>query len=161
MKQLKTINMSVHHEMIGPLKANVNLSKRLMKNIEDPEMKKMLSAIFVSCQLLLLHSSDLLDRRIIKYGGFVPANEMGNVKEAITEMIDLVRMTLEDKNVEIQFQFKANLPSTYQLSFDRRRLQQVVLNLLTNAVKFTNQGVIIVLLTLNRSRRSNQVKLTL
>ena len=46
---LKTLNASVHHEMITPLKANVEISERLVRCLENsPELKKMAQTIFLS-----------------------------------------------------------------------------------------------------------------
>ena len=94
-------NTSIHHEMMGPLKANVLLSERLMRVLENPEDKKMLKIIFVSSQLLLHHASDLLDQRVIDNGNFMASYSLGNVSQTILEMVELVRMTLEEKNIRI------------------------------------------------------------
>ena len=76
---LRTLNASVHHEMMGPLKANVNLCERLLGSVKNPKQRKMIKTIFVSSQLVLLHASDLLDQRIIENGSFVPSYSLGSV----------------------------------------------------------------------------------
>ena len=72
-QHMKDINASVHHEMMGPLSASSNISKRLLKVVTNATWKRMIKTIFVSSQLVLMHSSDLLDQRIIQNGGFVPS----------------------------------------------------------------------------------------
>ena len=99
-----------------------------------------------------MHASDLLDQRIIEKGGFVPSYQVGSIKKAITEIIELVTMTLQEKKLTILFKTKGPLKADMPLSFDSRRLQQVVLNLLTNAVKFTpTSGNITVTMNLSKS----------
>ena len=89
----------------------------------------------------MLHANDLLDKKIIEHGGFVPSYTESSVHDTINEIITIVRFTIMHKT---QLQIECNLKdlkSLPRLKFDRRRLQQVLLNLLTNAVKFSNKGL--------------------
>ena len=82
--------------MMGPLKANVLISKRLLANLKNTANEKMAKIIFASSQLLMHHANDMLDQRIIDNGGFVPLyqNEL-SISDAIFEMIELMRLTLD------------------------------------------------------------------
>ena len=71
---LRAMNASAHHEMLGPLKANIDISTRLVKQLKDQEeLKRMSQTILISSQLVLLHANDLLDSEVLKHGRFVPA----------------------------------------------------------------------------------------
>ena len=69
---LKTLNASVHHEMLAPLKANMEISMRLYKQLKNKIEKQMAQTINISSNLLMLHAQDLLDQRIIENDSFVP-----------------------------------------------------------------------------------------
>ena len=58
---LRALNASAHHEMLGPLRANIDISTRLIKQLKDDELKRMSQTILISSQLVLLHANDLLD----------------------------------------------------------------------------------------------------
>ena len=60
-KMLTALNTSVHHEMLGPLKAIVEFSERLVRSISNPEMREICQTIFVASKLVMLHANDLLD----------------------------------------------------------------------------------------------------
>ena len=66
---LKTLNASVHHEMIVPLQVNVDMAKRLKKSLKKfPSEKRLAENIIISSQLVLLHSHDFLDKQLIEKG---------------------------------------------------------------------------------------------
>ena len=110
-KLLKTLNESVHHEMMGPLSANVNLSQRLLKLVTDEYQKMIVKNIFIASQLVLLHASDLLDQRIIEQGGFTPSYSLGNLQESIFDIVELIRTTTENKNLTICYdKHESNIP---------------------------------------------------
>ena len=67
----------------------------------------------------------------------------GSLREAVMEMIDLMNQTLQFKSLEIKFQRRDNYIPKFA-RFDKRRLQQVLLNLLSNAAKYSKQGTITV-----------------
>ena len=62
---LSTLNMSVHHEMIGPLKININVIQRLLRHLKglenSKELQEMASMVLISSRQILLHANDLLD----------------------------------------------------------------------------------------------------
>ena len=64
-RMLNALNMSVHHEMLGPLKVNMDTSSSLIKILErqnnSATTRKLAQTILVSSKLLLLHAHDLLD----------------------------------------------------------------------------------------------------
>ena len=69
---LKALNATVHHEMLAPLKGNLELSSRLIRTVQNKMQKKMAQTIFISTQLLMMHANDLLDQRVLEQGSFNP-----------------------------------------------------------------------------------------
>ena len=104
----------------------------------------MAKTIYISSKLLLLHAHDLLDQNIIEKGGFEPQYERCDLPSTIKHVVKLVRSTLMKKPIAIQFDVSKCLKYKHRLLCDHRRLQQVLLNLLTNAVKFQTEGNILV-----------------
>ena len=91
---LKALNASVHHDMLAPLKASIDMSKRLLKILRNPNHQEMAKSILISSKFLMFHANDLLDQRIIENGTFEPAYEQGSVIEAINEIITVVRASV-------------------------------------------------------------------
>ena len=60
-QQLSTLSASVHHEMLGPLKSNVEIADALMRHLSNPDLKKQAQLISISSKLVLFHANDLLD----------------------------------------------------------------------------------------------------
>ena len=62
---LSTLNMSVHHEMIGPLKINIDVIERMIRQLKrlerSKELQEMASLVLISSRQILLHANDLLD----------------------------------------------------------------------------------------------------
>ena len=120
---LKTLNTSVHHEMLAPLKANVEISSRLVKSLQNfLHEKKMAETILISSQMVMLHANDLLDQRIIENGSFVPHYAAGSPSQAILEMVQLIRLTLTQRKLKIQLD-NSRLKRLPHMEFDKRRFQ--------------------------------------
>ena len=59
---MKTLNAQVHHEMIVPLKVNVEMAKRLKKKTKNfPQEKKLVENILVASNMVMLHAHDFID----------------------------------------------------------------------------------------------------
>ena len=141
------MNTQVHHEMLTPLKSNTILLEQLLKDMVDKrfvKQREILQTIYVSSKLLLMHTNDLLDQKIIQNGRFVPNMTKQVLSQSIMKTVQLVRATIVRKPLVIQCDVKnCGSQRKYHL-FDDLRLQQVLLNLLTNAIKFQAEGVIMV-----------------
>ena len=124
---LSTLNTSVHHELIGPLKINVEMAKRLMlvanKVKLPPQMREMAQTIEISSKQVLLHANDFLDQQLIKHGKFTPHFTPGSVVFAINEVVKMMRTTLERKDLKITSNLAGVTRSGLELQFDKRRLQ--------------------------------------
>ena len=94
--------------------------------------------------MLKFHANDLLDSRIIENGTFLSNMASGSIVEAIQEMIDLMNVTIDRKNLRIKLLKYSKRQMPRWAKFDKRRLQQILLNLLSNAVKYCKMGEILV-----------------
>ena len=89
---------------------------------------------------MLSHAQDLLDQQIIENNRFAPNYVDGSVSSAISEIIQLVRQCNTDKQ-KLQMKHYTKI-GAIEVKFDKHRFQQVLLNLLSNATKFQDEGVI-------------------
>jgi len=108
--------------MLGPLKANVDISKQLAAKLKDGDLKKMAKLVSVSSTLILNHANDLLDYRILQLGTFEPVYSANLIMPAIKQIIDLMSQAHENERIQITCDLKRlkNYPVVY---FDTRRLQ--------------------------------------
>ena len=139
---LKTLNASVHHEMLTPVKTMIEISERLVKKLSKfPQEKRMVETMLLSSQFIMMHAHDFLDQQLIEHGNFVSYFDTGMLDDAISEIVQMMNFSVTKRDLKIQFD-KQNLRMSPLLKFDKRRLQQVLVNLLSNACKFQQKGVI-------------------
>ena len=99
---LRTLNTTVHHEMLAPLRANVEICKRLLIKLKkDQDALRLIQIMLVSSQMVMMHANDLLDSRIIEKGSFVPNLSLGSVSETAKEIIELMNSTLNERELTI------------------------------------------------------------
>ena len=99
---MKTLNAAIHHEMLTPLQTNVELSNILMAKCKAQIEYDLAQTINTSSKMLILHTQDLLDQRIIELGTFQPSNNYSSLDEAISEMIFMVQLTLTNRDIKIE-----------------------------------------------------------
>ena len=143
-KLLQALNASIHHEMLTPLGTNVMIADRLLNTVESNQQKRMVQLILTCSNLALFHANDLLDHKIIQNGSFSSIYTSESITKTIQQSIQLVNYQLQAGNIQIEHQQSKQSQSNYKFMLDKRRLQQVLLNLLTNACKFQKMGQIIV-----------------
>jgi len=143
--QLKTqflANMS--HELRTPLNSIIGFSRVIMKGIDGPItdlQKQDLSAIYNAGQHLLKMINDILDISKIDAGKMELSFEDSNVVDIIESVMSTARGLVKDKPIELVTAIEDDIPN---IQADSTRIRQVLLNLISNAAKFTNQGGITV-----------------
>lgn len=134
---------SMSHELRTPLNAIINFSKFLRREIPgtlNEEQQKLVGNIVDSGQHLLNLINDVLDMSKIESGAlklFVEPN--ADVGEIVQNAINVAQPTLADKPVQLVRTLPQSLP---RIACDRRRVLQVLINVLSNACKFTESGKI-------------------
>ncbi len=133
-------NMS--HEIRTPLNAIVGFSNVLTSgdDFDVEERRLFVNTIRNNCNLLLGLISDVLDMAQIESGTMHYKDEVCNVNELIEQIIVSQRVIVPDR---IQLIGKVPDETSYVIT-DRLRLNQVITNLINNAVKFTEKGSVIV-----------------
>ncbi|NQZ58881.1 MAG: hypothetical protein HRT88_15625 [Lentisphaeraceae bacterium] len=143
-------NMS--HEIRTPMNAILGFSEILIsqtKNDNTPSKKKdrtlaYLQTIYGSSQALLRIINDILDLSKVEAGKMVLQYGVVSPRAVILNMKELFAQSLMDKNIDFSIEVDDVVPEWLML--DESRLRQVLLNLIGNAVKFTEEGFIRVIL---------------
>lgn len=136
-------NMS--HELRTPLNSIIGFSRVILKGIDGPitdVQEQDLKAIYNSGQHLLSLINDILDLSKIEAGKMELAFEdYVNFAEVIQSVLPTAIGLVKDKPIEVIHQIEADLPP---VRADPTKVRQVLLNLLSNAAKFTDEGSILI-----------------
>jgi PAS domain S-box-containing protein len=141
--KLKTaflLNMS--HELRTPLNSIIGFSGILLHEFPGPlndEQKKQLGMIQSSGRHLLSLINDILDLSKIEAGQITANFEYFLLEEVLKEVIELEEPVAQNKGITISY---INSPEQIEIFCDRKRILQVMLNLLNNAIKFTEKGMV-------------------
>lgn len=133
-------NMVVH-ELRAPLVSIKGVSELLLKgNLAKTDEEKLLHIMKDQTERMLSDIGDLLDAAKIESGHFSIQTEAANMNRIIKDSIDAFSYIAKEKNIVITFTQQESLP---EFSFDNVRIRQVINNLISNAIKFTQaQGTI-------------------
>ncbi len=131
-------NMS--HELRTPLNSIIGFSKVILKGIDGPItdlQKNDLSAIHFSGQHLLGLINDILDLSKIESGKMEICHEDLDISELVTGVVGTLHPLLKEKDLEVTYKIEEGIPI---VRADKTRIRQVFLNLISNAIKFTDKG---------------------
>jgi PAS domain S-box-containing protein len=134
---------SMSHELRTPLNSIIGFTGMTLQGLSgdlNEEQKDNLSRSYQSAKHLLSLITDVIDISKIEAGRIDAFTEEIHLKEVLAEAISNVRPLVKDKNLEIAVEVHADV----RLHTDRRRLLQCLLNFLSNAVKYTESGIVTV-----------------
>lgn len=135
-------NMS--HELRTPLNSIIGFSRVILKGIDGPVtelMQQDLTAIYNSGQHLLGLINDILDSAKIEAGKMELAFDEVNIQDLTHSVLSTMSGLVKDKPIELRQHID---PDTPTVRADTIRVRQVMINLLSNAAKFTEEGFITV-----------------
>jgi PAS domain S-box-containing protein len=139
-------NMS--HEIRTPLNAIIGMAELLQGADVSPELRSYVETIRTSGDALLALINDILDFSKIEAGHLALENVPFNLRECVEGAVDLVAPKAAEKRIELMCRVDAAVPTW--IEGDPVRLRQIVLNLVSNAVKFTNEGEVLVEVIIER-----------
>ncbi len=131
-------NMS--HEIRTPMNAILGFSDILNDLVTDATQRYYLDAIHRSGKTLLQLINDILDLSKIEAGKLELRLSEVSIKSICDDIAIIFRQNLDEKNIRFNIEIADNLPD--YLLLDDIRLRQVLLNIVSNAAKFTHQGFI-------------------
>lgn len=139
-KQQFLSNMS--HEIRTPMNAIIGFTKVLLKTDISSKQHEYLTAIKMSGDALIVLINDILDLAKVDAGKMTFEKTPFKMAMSIAAMIHLFEAKIHEKNLQLVREYDTRIPAV--LVGDPVRLHQIILNLISNAVKFTTKGKITV-----------------
>lgn len=143
-KQQFLSNMS--HEIRTPMNAIIGFTKVVLKTELSLRQKEYLNAIKTSGDALIVLINDILDLAKVDAGKMVFEQIPFRLERSIAAMLHLFETKIQEKNLTLVKKYDERIPKV--LLGDPVRLHQIILNLVSNAVKFTKEGEITVSVSL-------------
>lgn len=129
-------NMS--HEIRTPMNSVIGMSEILLRENHDEEVTKKVEVIYNAGKGLLSIINDILDLSKIEAGKYEIIDGQYKLKNVIADVTSMFEIKLDGSMVELQVEVKEGVPGV--LYGDPVRIRQILVNIMGNAVKFTNKG---------------------
>lgn len=132
---------NISHEIRTPLNAILGYAKLLSNGITDNSNQYYINQVLQATDNMMIVINDLLDFSKIEAGKMVIEQTNFNPVKIITEAISTLKFRAEEKKINLEIHIDPLIPET--LNGDPYRLSQILTNLISNAIKFSNNGQVV------------------
>lgn len=131
---------SMSHEIRTPINSIIGLNELILRENPSQEVQGYAKNIQNASKVLLSLVNDILDLSQLEIQKMELTKTEYNVKDMLHEVVDMMQVRMMEKQLSFNVEIDKNIPS--KLYGDDRRIKQIILNLLTNAVKYTEAGTV-------------------
>ncbi len=131
-------NMS--HEIRTPINAVIGMNEMIMRENKDPNINDYALDIAAASRSLIGIINDILDFSKIESGKFEMVETEFNITSMVNDIVSLAVSRLGEKPLELFVRVDPEIPSV--IIGDEVRIKQIIVNLLTNGIKYTNEGYV-------------------
>ncbi len=142
---------TITHELRTPLYAVTGLTHLLLEENPKPNQKEHLNSLKFSGEYLLSLINNILDLNKLEANKVEIEKTTFSLKKRINDVLVALKKTAEDRKNSLHFEFDESIPE--KLIGDPLKLSQVLINLIGNSVKFTQNGKVTIRVQINKSTK--------
>ncbi|WP_155834318.1 hybrid sensor histidine kinase/response regulator [Butyrivibrio sp. VCD2006] len=135
---------SMSHEIRTPINAMLGFNEMILRESKDPEIIKYASNVNSSGKLLLGLVNDILDFSRIEAGKTEIIPVEYDLSSMVNDLINTAHMRMQGKNLELKTDISTEIPCI--LFGDEIRIKQCAMNVITNAIKYTSEGSVTIII---------------
>ena len=131
---------SMSHEIRTPINSIIGLNELILREEPSEEIQEYAKNIQSASKMLLSLINDILDLSQLEIQKMLLVEKEYHLGQMLQDVVDMMQVRMEEKGLKFIVQVDKNLPLS--LYGDERRIKQILLNILSNALKYTDEGVI-------------------
>lgn len=129
------------HEIRTPVNSVIGMNEMILRESSEEQIKNYASDVKNSSLELLSIINEILDSSKIESGKMEIVSTNYEIGSLLNDLYNMINVKAGEKGLQLIFDIDPSIPSRYY--GDDKRIKQVLINLLTNAVKYTNQGMVV------------------